>query len=301
MTGLLNSRQEAFCRHFCATGNAAASARKAGYSVNSARQMGHELLEKPWIVERVREIRAGWRASARAHAAVMLARLEQAWDSAVAANDGRGSPCHMLQVIRMQAEITGLLAKGAGNRADLWDVAGDVTGDAAGNKQGATIDESMAPDSASDGALDADSYGRDVDRASPDAEGQPRRPSGHPLQAALRHGRHRAERALALRRSLARARANTGARTSRDAGGFDPVRELAGQLTLTGEIENRRRLAASWDSVRVSSGQTSALVDPDDSLTKPDIFAPTLAAPVSSGDNAEIDAAEVGVALGAGR
>jgi len=57
---------------------------------------------------------------------VLLARLEQAWDAAVAANDGRGSPCHMLQVIRLQAEISGIIAKGAANRADLWDLPDDA-------------------------------------------------------------------------------------------------------------------------------------------------------------------------------
>ncbi len=44
---VLSSRQEAFCRHYVATGNAAAA----------ARQTGHALLQRPHIVGRVRQTR----------------------------------------------------------------------------------------------------------------------------------------------------------------------------------------------------------------------------------------------------
>ncbi len=47
-TVTLSSRQEAFCRHFVASGNAADAARQAGYSERSARQTGCALLERPW-------------------------------------------------------------------------------------------------------------------------------------------------------------------------------------------------------------------------------------------------------------
>lgn len=275
MTKLLNSRQEAFCRHFCATGNAAAAARKAGYSVHSARQTGHDLLDKPWIIDRVRTIRAGWRQTAQAEAAVLLARLEQAWDAAVAANDGRGSPCHMLQVIRLQAEISGVIAKGAGNRADLWDV----------------------PD-ASAGTLEGAGDDSGIDAAEPTT----------PLQTAIRHGRDRAERTLALRRTLAR-HAGTSAGTGRHT---DPVQEVRGQLVLVGEIETRRRLA------RAGRARADSLTNPDmsgpggapgfgfdfgfdfgfwpDPAGSP-IVGPIVSPIVSPADDAEIDAGETGHAL----
>ena len=43
----LSTRQEAFCRHFVSSGNAADAARQAGYSERSARQTGCALLERP--------------------------------------------------------------------------------------------------------------------------------------------------------------------------------------------------------------------------------------------------------------
>jgi len=62
----LTLRQEEFCRHYAATGNAAAAARDAGYAEGSARQTGHDLLDRPAIAERVRASgRPGGRSSAR--------------------------------------------------------------------------------------------------------------------------------------------------------------------------------------------------------------------------------------------
>ena len=110
----LSSRQEAFCRHYAVSGNAADAARRAGYSARSARQTGCALLERPWIVERLRRIRASWKRTERNEARILLARLEQAWDAAVAS----GSACLMLQTLRLQAEIAGLTVPR--NRARLW-------------------------------------------------------------------------------------------------------------------------------------------------------------------------------------
>jgi len=117
----LTSRQEAFCRHYCATGNAAESARRAGYAEGAARQTGHDLLTRPWIVARIRAIREHWRRTTQAEAAILLARLEDAWDAAVAA----GSVSQMLQVIRLQAEIAGLSKHSAPRRAETWDTPGE--------------------------------------------------------------------------------------------------------------------------------------------------------------------------------
>ncbi len=112
----LSTRQEAFCRHYTASGNAAHAARQAGYSERSARQTGCALLERPWIVERVRRIRLSWRRTERNEARILLARSEQAWDAAVAS----GSAYMMLRVLRFQAEIAGLVSPAGANRARLW-------------------------------------------------------------------------------------------------------------------------------------------------------------------------------------
>lgn len=115
---VLSSRQEAFCRHFVATGNAADAARRSGYAPASARQTGHALLQRPHIVWRVRKIRLLWRESERAEAQILLARLEQAWDAAVA----RNSAWLMYLVIRKQEELSGLGGAGTANRGALWPV-----------------------------------------------------------------------------------------------------------------------------------------------------------------------------------
>ena len=113
----LSTRQEAFCRHYTASGNAADAARQAGYAGRSARQTGCALLERPYIIERVRRIRLSWRRTERDEAQIVLARLEQAWDAAVAS----GSAYMMVRVLRFQAEIAGLTQPA--NRARLWPVA----------------------------------------------------------------------------------------------------------------------------------------------------------------------------------
>ncbi len=112
----LSTRQEAFCRHYAVSGNAADAARQAGYSGRSARQTGCALLERPYIVERLRRIRLSWKRTERDEARILLARLEQAWDAAVAS----GSAYTMLRVLRFQAEIAGLTGPTAARRAGLW-------------------------------------------------------------------------------------------------------------------------------------------------------------------------------------
>ncbi len=115
-TVALSTRQEAFCRHYAVSGNAADAARQAGYSERSARQTGCALLERPYIVERLRRIRMSWRRTERDEARIVLARLEQAWDAAVAS----GSAYLMLRVLRFQAELSGLVRPAGANRARLW-------------------------------------------------------------------------------------------------------------------------------------------------------------------------------------
>ena len=156
----LSTRQEAFCRHYTASGNAADAARRAGYSERSARQTGCALLERPYILERVRRIRMSWRRTERDEAQIVLARLEQAWDAAAS-----GSAYTMLRVLRFQAEIAGLVAPAGGTRARLWPVAHeDEFGEI--------------------GAGEAEAVGTEPG----------------PLAEAVRSGRDRAERALARHR-----------------------------------------------------------------------------------------------------
>ncbi len=112
----LSTRQEAFCRHYAVSGNAADAARQAGYAKGSARQTGCALLERPYVVERLRRIRLSWKRTERDEARIVLARLEQAWDAAVAS----GSAYLMLRVLRFQAELSGLVRSAGANRARLW-------------------------------------------------------------------------------------------------------------------------------------------------------------------------------------
>ena len=119
----LTQRQEEFCRHYAATGNAAGAARDAGYAAGSARQTGHELLERPAVAARVRAIRAAWRTVEREEAQILLGRLEQAWDAAVE----KGSASLMLRVIRLQAELSGLDRRSAHRRTGLWPLPGEET------------------------------------------------------------------------------------------------------------------------------------------------------------------------------
>ena len=52
----------------------------------------------------------------QAEAQILLGRLEQAWDTAVA----RGSASPMLRVIKMPADLSGLDRRTADRRAELW-------------------------------------------------------------------------------------------------------------------------------------------------------------------------------------
>ena len=196
----LTLRQEDFCRHFAATGNAAGAAREVGYAEGSARQTGHDLLERPAIAERVRSIRAAWRAVEREEAQILLGRLEQAWDIAVE----KGSATLMLRVIKLQAELSGLDRRNAGRRAGLWPLPGDVSG------------EDAMPDAGETGAADA---------------AEPGPPVG-PLVEAVRRGRHRTERALALHRASRKALERYS--------NFDVTDWLATARRLHATVEERR-------------------------------------------------------------
>ena len=214
----LTLRQEAFCRHFAATGNAAGAAREVGYAEGSARQTGHDLLERPDIAARVRDIRQAWRAVEREEAQILLGRLEQAWDVAVE----KGSATLMLRVVKLQAELSGLDRRHAGRRAGLWPLPG----------------EDAMPDAGETGAADA-------------AESGP--PVG-PLAEAVRRGRHRTERALALHRASRKALERYS--------DFDETDWLATARRLHATVEERR----PRNPARAAHRPAPAMTDHDISL-----------------------------------
>ena len=260
----LTLRQEEFCRHYAATGNAAGAARDAGYAEGSARQTGHDLLERPDIAERVREIRAAWRAVERDEAQILLGRLEQAWDAAVE----QGSASLMIRVVKLQADLSGLGRRSAHRRAGLWPLPGEGSGDVA------------------------------VEQAAPrPADSEPGPPIG-PLAEALRRGRHRTERALAVHRASRKA-----LERRRD---FDEADWLATARRLHATVEERRlpgqrpapamtepdislhpaEDAPAPDSVPDSPPDGSVPTDPDISLHRAGLM------PAADGDKIEREFAE---------
>ena len=206
----LSTRQEAFCRHYTASGNAADAARRAGYAGRSARQTGCALLERPYIIERVRRIRLSWRRTERDEAQmwrrterdeaqIVLARLEQAWDAAVAS----GSAYMMVRIIRFQAEIAGLTQPA--NRARLWPVAHEDE-----------LGEIEAGEAEVAGTVPG------------------------PLAEAVRHGHARAERALARHRE---------SREALEAQqGFDEAAHEEAARRLAGAVEERACLPVSFET-----------------------------------------------------
>tara|TARA_R110000782_G_scaffold217628_1_gene305074 strand:- start:276 stop:728 length:453 start_codon:yes stop_codon:yes gene_type:complete len=55
--GKLNEQQEIFCQKYALHGNASGSAKEAGYSSRSAKVQGHKLLQLPYVLERIEQIR----------------------------------------------------------------------------------------------------------------------------------------------------------------------------------------------------------------------------------------------------
>ena len=213
----LTLRQEEFCRHYAATGNAAGAARDAGYAAGSARQTGHELLERSDIAARVRAVRAAWQTVEREEAQILLGRLEQAWDAAVE----KGSASLMLRVIRLQADLSGLDRRHAHRRAGLWPLPIDVPG------------EDARPDAGESGAAG-------------------------PLAEAVRRGRHRTERALALHRANRKA-----LKRRKD---FDEAAWLASAQRLHMTVEERRPRRPVRQAGGPAPANRSAMTNPDNSL-----------------------------------
>ena len=109
----------------------------------------------------------------QAEAQILLGRLEQAWDTAVA----RGAVSPMLRVIKMPADLSGLDRRTADRRAELWPLP----------------DEALSGEALSGEALSGEALSCGTETAAP-AE---RVPPG-PLTMALRQGRDRAGRKAAI-------------------------------------------------------------------------------------------------------
>ncbi|MYB14224.1 MAG: hypothetical protein F4X42_13355, partial [Rhodospirillaceae bacterium] len=193
---------------YAATGNAAGAARDAGYAAGSARQTGHELLERPAVAARVRAIRAAWQTVEREEAQILLDRLEQAWDAAVE----KGSAALMLRVVRLQAELSGLDRRSAHRRAGLWPLPGE------------------------------------------EAEERPVDGAEGPIAEAVRRGRHRTERALAVHRANRKA-----LKRRKD---FDEAAWLATAQRLHATVEERRPRTPE----RQAGRPAPAMTNPDNSL-----------------------------------
>ena len=114
----------------------------------------------------------------QAEAQILLGRLEQAWDTAVA----RGSASPMLRVIKMPADLSGLDRRTADRRAELWPLPDE-----------ALSGEALSGEALSGEALSGEALSCGTETAAP-AE---RVPPG-PLTMALRQGRDRAGRKAAI-------------------------------------------------------------------------------------------------------
>ncbi len=92
----LTLRQNAFCEHFVATGNAALAAREAGYSTRAARYQGHRLSKDPRVQARVRALQSAL--ADTIEPGMILGRLEHLYR--LAAQSGRyGSAAYVLSLI----------------------------------------------------------------------------------------------------------------------------------------------------------------------------------------------------------
>ncbi len=108
---LLNGRQEAFCEFYDEGGNAAAAARRAGYSGHSARRQGARLMADDNIQQHIATLKK-IRARARARALdreLLLERLEELYHACMA--EGRLNAA--IQTLRLMAQIGGHTSRAA--------------------------------------------------------------------------------------------------------------------------------------------------------------------------------------------
>lgn len=150
----LTWRQEAFARHYAACGNGAEAARRAGYSVPSARFIACENLKDSRIRWRIRAIAERREAKRRAESAYVIRMLNAAMELALRQN----LPNTMIRALAHMARIGGLDRPAAASPArqdgdeDSWleiDAAlALLPADAAGVLQEAVLDGADQPETA---------------------------------------------------------------------------------------------------------------------------------------------------------
>ena len=116
--GRLKPRQERFCQRFVECANAAAAARAAGYTAQSARNAGYRLLRHPQIAARIAAIQAETARAACRNVDVLLGKLENVYRRSV--DDHHFSTA--ARAVELQARISGLARPSIvdGDAAD-WD------------------------------------------------------------------------------------------------------------------------------------------------------------------------------------
>jgi phage terminase small subunit len=109
----LKPQYEEFCRAYVTTSNAGQAAVDAGYSGANRYHQGAELLARPEIVARVRQLRAELAERESLHVESLLAKLEIAYAQAVHARN----TIAIVRVIELQAKLAGLVGS-TGTRRD---------------------------------------------------------------------------------------------------------------------------------------------------------------------------------------
>ena len=100
----LTWRQEAFARHYAACGNGAEAARRAGYSVRSARFIAHENLQNSKLRWRIRALAAQAEAQRRDETTWLLTMFNAALEMALV----QRQPHAMIRALSQMARLSGL-------------------------------------------------------------------------------------------------------------------------------------------------------------------------------------------------
>lgn len=91
----LTEKRERFCREILIDDNAAAAAKRAGYSTRSAKERAYQLMQTPEVQARIAELRAERAARTAITADYVLARLKENLERAMTAEpvlDRDGNP-----------------------------------------------------------------------------------------------------------------------------------------------------------------------------------------------------------------
>ncbi len=97
----LKPRQEAFCEHFVATGNATEAARRAGYSARAAAVQGYRLLKKANVADRIRAHQTA--IADKIDPALILGRLENLYRLA----ESKGAYGDAARILVLQGRLMG--------------------------------------------------------------------------------------------------------------------------------------------------------------------------------------------------